>query len=230
MPAFPSSSRRSNSSSSVRGAAMALPVQFEVSAVRRLFASRRGRKSLMVAEVIVVLRSNVGSTWRRGRRHDPRLERDARCEGTFCLPSPDALPSQAAGRNLHGCRSRTTQGRQWLRAQAPDSDLQPGRTRNDPPARGEEQDDADRVSGARRNDRRAFGPRAAGIGSRPRNRVMRGESERLRLPGCVVTKGPIGKVFELAGLNVALELAVPRNPVVFQKPGAELPSSSGESA
>ena len=44
------SSRRSNSSSSVRGAAIALPVQLEISAVRKLFASPRGKKSLIVAE------------------------------------------------------------------------------------------------------------------------------------------------------------------------------------
>jgi len=51
---------------------------------------------------------------------------------------------------------------------------------------------------------------------------MRGESERLGLPGGVVTEGPIGKLVELASLNVTLKLAVPSGPVVFQKPGAEL--------
>src|SRR5258708_22172819 len=45
LPIFSSSSRARSSSSSVRGAATALPVQFEISAVRRLFASPRGRRS-----------------------------------------------------------------------------------------------------------------------------------------------------------------------------------------
>ena len=35
-----------------RGAATALPVQLEISAVRKLFASPRGRKSLIVADVM----------------------------------------------------------------------------------------------------------------------------------------------------------------------------------
>src|SRR5258708_37539788 len=52
LPIFSSSSRARSSSSSVRGAATALPVQFEISAVRRLFASPRGRKSLIVADVM----------------------------------------------------------------------------------------------------------------------------------------------------------------------------------
>ena len=51
-PALSSSSRARSSSSSVRGAATALPVQLEISAVRRLFASPRGRKSLIVADVM----------------------------------------------------------------------------------------------------------------------------------------------------------------------------------
>ena len=51
---------------------------------------------------------------------------------------------------------------------------------------------------------------------------MRGESERLGLPGCVVTKGLVGKLVQLASLHVALKLAIPSGPVVFQKPGAEL--------
>ena len=55
--ALSSSSRARSSSSSVRGAAMALPVQFEISAVRRLFASPRGRKSLMVADVMRALQA-----------------------------------------------------------------------------------------------------------------------------------------------------------------------------
>jgi hypothetical protein len=37
---------------------MALPVQFDISAVLRLFASPRGRKSFMVADVIAL--------WNRG--------------------------------------------------------------------------------------------------------------------------------------------------------------------
>jgi hypothetical protein len=53
-------------------------------------------------------------------------------------------------------------------------------------------------------------------------RGMCGESERLGIPGCVVTKGLIGKVVKLASLDVTLELAVPSDPVVFQKPSAEL--------
>jgi hypothetical protein len=44
--------RARSSSNSVRGASTALPVQFEISAVRRLFASPSGRKSLIVADVI----------------------------------------------------------------------------------------------------------------------------------------------------------------------------------
>ena len=52
--------------------------------------------------------------------------------------------------------------------------------------------------------------------------MMRDESERLGLPGSVVTKGLVGKVVKLPGPNVALELAVPIGPVVFQKPGTEL--------
>src|SRR5438552_17085951 len=56
MPALSSSSRASSSSSSVRGAAIALPVQLEISAVRKLFPSPRGRKSLIVADVIGTLR------------------------------------------------------------------------------------------------------------------------------------------------------------------------------
>src|SRR5262252_1230041 len=75
---------------------------------------------------------------------------------------------------------------------------------------------------ARRIDRRAVGSLAAAIDSTPRNRVMRGESERLCLSGCVVTKGLVGKLVKLAGLDVFLKLAVPHGPVVFQKPGAEL--------
>jgi hypothetical protein len=61
-----------------------------------------------------------------------------------------------------------------------------------------------------------------GIDSTPRKRVRRGESERFGLPGVVVTKGSIGKLVKLAGLNVTLKLAVPSGPVVFQKPGAKL--------
>jgi len=44
---------------------MALPVQLEISAVRRLFASPRGRKSLMVADVIIrVSRVTSIPAWR----------------------------------------------------------------------------------------------------------------------------------------------------------------------
>jgi hypothetical protein len=46
-------------SSSVRGAATALPVQLEISAVRRLFASSNRRKSLIVAESIYAMRLTV---------------------------------------------------------------------------------------------------------------------------------------------------------------------------
>ena len=52
--------------------------------------------------------------------------------------------------------------------------------------------------------------------------MMRGESERLGLPGSVVTKGLVGKVVKRPGLNVALKLAVPSGPIVLQKPDAEL--------
>ena len=58
-PALSSSSRARSSSSSVRGAATALPVQLEISAVRRLFASPRGRKSLIVADVMCSIRQDV---------------------------------------------------------------------------------------------------------------------------------------------------------------------------
>ena len=62
----------------------------------------------------------------------------------------------------------------------------------------------------------------ARTGKTPRNREMRGDSERRGLAGCVVTKSLLGKVVKPAGLNIALELAVPSRPVVFHKPGAKL--------
>ena len=57
---------------------------------------------------------------------------------------------------------------------------------------------------------------------RSRRPGKRGDSERRGLAGGVVTEGLIGKVVKPPGLKVALELAVPGRPVVFQKPGAKL--------
>jgi len=51
---------------------------------------------------------------------------------------------------------------------------------------------------------------------------MRGESEAGGLPGCVVPKSLLGKVIESAVLDIPFQLAIPRRPVVFEKPGAEL--------
>jgi hypothetical protein len=70
-PALSSSSRARSSSSSVRGAATALPVQLEISAVRRLFASPRGRKSLIVADVMCSIRQDVPVP--QGLLHSPHV-------------------------------------------------------------------------------------------------------------------------------------------------------------
>src|SRR5437867_6580089 len=82
--------------------------------------------------------------------------------------------------------------------------------------------DAGPVSDERMLDRRASGRQTAGAGNTPRNRRMRGASERGGLAGCVVTKGLLSKVIELASLDITLELAVPGGPVVLQKPSAKL--------
>ena len=62
----------------------------------------------------------------------------------------------------------------------------------------------------------------AATDSRPRNQETRGESEPGGLAGCVVAKSPFGKPIEFSVLDISFELAIPRRPVVFQKPGSEL--------
>jgi hypothetical protein len=67
-PAFSHSSRARSWSSSVRGAARALPVQLEISAVRRPLASPWGRNSLMVADGMRSL-VRVGGHWACGSEY-----------------------------------------------------------------------------------------------------------------------------------------------------------------
>jgi hypothetical protein len=47
-------------------------------------------------------------------------------------------------------------------------------------------------------------------------------SKTCGLTGGVFTEGLLGKVVELSGLNITLDLAVPRRPVLFQEPVTKL--------
>ena len=59
-------------------------------------------------------------------------------------------------------------------------------------------------------------------GRKPRTLETRGGSERSGFAGCVVTTGFVRNGVKPTGLNIALKLAVPSGPIVFQKPGAKL--------
>jgi len=66
-----------------------------------------------------------------------------------------------------------------------------------------------------RFDRESPVTRPMGVtGTTPGSPGTRGESERRGLTSCVVTKGCLSKVIEPAGVNIPLDLAVPRRPVL----------------
>ncbi len=61
----------------------------------------------------------------------------------------------------------------------------------------------------------------AGTDSTTRRPTTRGESERLGLAGCVVTKRLLGKRIEPSRARVPFDLAIPRSPVELEEPGTK---------